>query len=247
MTLIQSLVLAIVQHNDAESAIHALSADGFQVTCISTIGGFLRTGNVTLLIGLPRNDVPRALELLSEHCRKRTSFINAEPFVPAGGIASLVAPVEVEIGGAAVFVLPVEQFVHIDAQRKVLTFEPGEKKGEPMRTKVNMKLVMAIVPEEFAERILDSLTQADYGATLVSTTGGFLRKGNATLLIGVEATQVEQAIQRIEQACLDRLSRINTPDSSVNVFVLNVEQFESIGLEPTPVSSIEINPLMSSA
>lgn len=64
-----------------------------------------------------------------------------------------------------------------------------------------MKLVIAIVPQEHSDAILDALMAAEYRATHISTTGGFLRRGNATLLIGVEANQVDDVLKRIRAAC----------------------------------------------
>ena len=243
MPRIQSLLVAIVQHEDVEDAIRALLSAGLKVTLISSIGGFLRTGNVTLLLGLARQDVPRAIQLLSEQCRQRTAYINAEPYVPAAGLTHFISPVEIQVGGATVFVLPIELFVRIDAQHRTYTYEPHERRESTM----DMKLILAIVPEELSSGIVDTLIDAHYSATLISTTGGLLRKGNATLLIGVEAVKTEDAIQRVERFCAMMLPKMNIAAPSANIFVLDVERFESIGPEPILTANARTKPLPSVA
>ena len=54
-----------------------------------------------------------------------------------------------------------------------------------------MKLIIAIVQDEDANRLVSSLMEAGFGATKLATTGGFLRAGNTTLLIGVEDERLE--------------------------------------------------------
>ena len=74
---VNRLLLAVVQAEDAEAATRALTQAGLRVTRISSIGGFLALGNVTLLIGLERGEVARAVTLLATTCRTRAAFINA--------------------------------------------------------------------------------------------------------------------------------------------------------------------------
>lgn len=68
-------------------------------------------------------------------------------------------------------------------------------------------------------------------ATRISTTGGFFRRGNATLLIGVETTQVDDVLARIENACAATRSVPASPNRSeacATVFVLHVERFDKV-------------------
>ena len=232
---IQSLLFAIVQHEDSERATRALTGAGLRVTRISSIGGFLRAGNVTLLLGLARKDVALAIRLLSETCRQRTAFVNAQPFVPTAGTLHYIAPVEVQVGGATVFVLPIEEYIRVDALNNEFAFEPREGKGGEM----DIKLILAIVPEELADGILDALVEAQYRATLISTMGGFLRKGNATLLICVQASKADDAMQRIERLCAEMLGKANITDPTTNIFVLGVEQYKIIGLETAPAATVQ--------
>ena len=75
----QSLMLAIVQPEDAGTAADALIEAGLRVTRISSIGGFLRRSNVTLLLGLRRDQAMLAGQLLAANCQTRIGYINAAP------------------------------------------------------------------------------------------------------------------------------------------------------------------------
>ena len=64
-----------------------------------------------------------------------------------------------------------------------------------------MKLLLAIVQAGDADRVIDALLRNDYGVTRINSSGGFLRQNNATLLIGVEDTQVGGALQIVTTSC----------------------------------------------
>jgi uncharacterized protein YaaQ len=216
---VESLLIVVVQHEDADTTVAAMVSEGLRVTRISTTGAFLHTGNVTLLLELERDQVARALEILAVNCRTRMTYVNTAPPVPAVGVSNVVAPLEIEIGGASTFVLPVERFVRLGARREQIESEYSTSEGR-------MKLVMAICPEELATTVLDTLMSAQYRATLISTTGGWLRKGNATLLIGVEARQVDDVLNRIGRCCTGRAQ--GADDSCATVFVLDVEKYQRV-------------------
>lgn len=86
-----------------------------------------------------------------------------------------------------------------------------------------MKMIVAIVPETQLNMILDALVAEQYRATLVSTTGGFFRKGNATLLVGVENERLSNALDCIKNA-RSRVVNAMEQDIGVAVFVLDVER-----------------------
>ena len=109
------LLLAIVQAQDAESATQALTQAGLRVTRIGSVGGFLWTENATLLLGLKRDEMPRAIQQLTEHCHERTTFVNAVTEA-ASWHAGYIAPIEITVGGAIVFTLPVERFARFGTQ-----------------------------------------------------------------------------------------------------------------------------------
>ncbi|MER3401311.1 MAG: hypothetical protein C4313_09360 [Thermoflexus sp.] len=101
------LILAILQEEDAPSAVQALVARGYRVTRIASTGGFLRQGNTTLLIGVEDAQVPEVVEILRRFCRTRTAYMPVA--VEATGLLQ-AHMIEVEVGGATLFVLDVERF-----------------------------------------------------------------------------------------------------------------------------------------
>jgi uncharacterized protein YaaQ len=66
--------------------------------------------------------------------------------------------------------------------------------GEKLMT---MKLVVAIVSNEDADDLLDGLVQSDYRATRLASTGGFLRQGNTTIIVGVPENSVNDVVNII--------------------------------------------------
>jgi uncharacterized protein YaaQ len=87
-----------------------------------------------------------------------------------------------------------------------------------------MKLVLAIVRDSDADSVTQGLTSADFRVTRVASTGGVLRRGMTTLLIGLDAEQVETAIQVLHKTC--------TPAAEggkrATIFVVPVDRFEQI-------------------
>jgi uncharacterized protein YaaQ len=104
------LVVSIVNNDDARRLVDALTKADFRATTISTTGGFLRQGNATILVGTQDEQVPHVLELIREHCHTRRQFINPMPPVMEPGEMYMPTPVDVQVGGATVFVLDVAQF-----------------------------------------------------------------------------------------------------------------------------------------
>ena len=106
------LLIAIVQDDDADLLCKQLIARDIRVTRISTVGGFLARGNVTVLAGVANERVEDVLAVIRATCKTRRSYINP---LPSGTEAAHLAlavpfiPLEVLIGGATVFGLPVKQ------------------------------------------------------------------------------------------------------------------------------------------
>ena len=68
-----------------------------------------------------------------------------------------------------------------------------------------MKMITAIINKRDAGEVCDSLTEAKVIFTKMSTMGGFLKAGNATLLIGVEEERVEEVLEIIKKHCAKRM------------------------------------------
>ena len=67
-----------------------------------------------------------------------------------------------------------------------------------------MKLIIAVVQDEDSSRLLSVLMQQGFGVTKLATTGGFLKAGNTTLLLGVDDSRLDEAIAAIESVCKSR-------------------------------------------
>ncbi len=102
------LIIAIVSNDDSGSVVNALMKDKFQVTKLATTGGFLRSGNTTLLIGTDDDKVEPCIAIIGKESCKRTEMVPATASFDVGRYATY--PVEVQVGGATIFVLNVEQF-----------------------------------------------------------------------------------------------------------------------------------------
>ena len=109
-----------------------------------------------------------------------------------------------------------------------------------------MKLIIAIIQDEDASRLINDLMTEGYRVTKLATTGGFLRAGNTTLLVGVEDDMLQNAMNVIEKVCKSRKQIASTPApisgttgmyvpfpvevtvGGATIFVLDVEQFRKI-------------------
>ena len=86
-----------------------------------------------------------------------------------------------------------------------------------------MKMIVAILQDEDAEAATDALTKSDLCVSRVASTGGFLRQGSSTLMIGVDDKDVDDAIQIINDNCPPSVEPML---KRATLFVLNVEHFE---------------------
>ena len=106
-----------------------------------------------------------------------------------------------------------------------------------------MKLIMAIVQDKDSNRLANEFIDANIRATKLSSTGGFLKAGNSTFIIGIDDERVTEALELIKKTCQSRKQYVSTPMSldisldgqvpyhvelevgAANVFVLPVEGF----------------------
>ena len=107
------LVIAMVQDDDALDLIDSITEAGFRVTKLATTGGFLKSGNTTLIIGVEADKVQKVIDVVEDICKTRKQIITT-PTPITGNIDMYMSyPIEVEVGGATVFVLDVDQFIKI--------------------------------------------------------------------------------------------------------------------------------------
>jgi uncharacterized protein YaaQ len=105
-----TLLLAVIQAQDVESAQNALSKIGLTTTRLPSVGGFLGRRNVTLLIGLQKDREQAAMDALNASCRQRVEYI-AVPLESAP--LPLPTPTPITIGGATIFALEIEHYEEI--------------------------------------------------------------------------------------------------------------------------------------
>jgi CPA1 family monovalent cation:H+ antiporter len=104
---IDRLTAVVIQEQDSENAMSALTKLGLPVTRLPSTGGFLGRQNVTLLIGFALGQETAIVNALRQSCRQRVQYV-ATPI--AGDPAALPTSVPVIVGGATIFTLQVERF-----------------------------------------------------------------------------------------------------------------------------------------
>ncbi|MEY7999411.1 cyclic-di-AMP receptor [Clostridium sp. Mt-5] len=107
------LIIAIVQDDDAGDLLESLTEAGFGVTKLATTGGFLKAGNTTLMIGVEEKNVGKVISHIEEVCKTRKQVITTPSSVASSTGVYMPYPVEVEVGGANIFVVDVDKFVRI--------------------------------------------------------------------------------------------------------------------------------------
>ena len=105
------LILAIINHDDAGSVTQALTKRGFSSTKLATTGGFLMSGNVTILVGVDEEKVQTVIDIIKEQCHSRKQMIPTTTEMSYGYYPSM--PVEVVVGGATIFVVDIERFERV--------------------------------------------------------------------------------------------------------------------------------------
>src|SRR5438874_10076445 len=104
------LVITVVHDRDKAKITETLLRNGFKFTKIGSTGGFLREGNVTLLIGVEENEVEKVMQVIGDSCKTREQFVNVLPPDAAPVGAFMPSPVKVLVGGAVCFVMDVQRF-----------------------------------------------------------------------------------------------------------------------------------------
>lgn len=107
-----------------------------------------------------------------------------------------------------------------------------------------MKMVIAVVQDKDSGKLIDALVEKGFRFTKLASTGGFLREGNTTLLIGTEDSKVDEVVSIVKQAGQSRrqmltpMGPLGGPADSympapvevmvggATIFVLDIERFE---------------------
>jgi uncharacterized protein YaaQ len=84
-----------------------------------------------------------------------------------------------------------------------------------------MKLILAIVSADAVDPVSRVLVEKKFSVTQISSVGGFMRKGNTTLVVGVQETQLQDALAQIRKAC----ESVKSEHHPATIFVLDAAQF----------------------
>ena len=135
-----------------------------------------------------------------------------------------------------------EQKILVYRRRENRTAEKRRAKGS-MKGEITVKLIIAIVQDEDASRLIGNLMNDGFSVTKLATTGGFLKSVNTTILAGVEDSRVQDCLGIIEKICKSRKQIATSPVTmggssgmyasypievtvgGATVFILAVDQF----------------------
>lgn len=101
------LIIIVVEDDDAPILIRELTAHGYSSTKLASTGGLLLHGNTTLLVGVNDDQVDPVIDIIKETCVRRKKII---PQAAAEIPTTIHLPIEIEVGGAILFVVDVEEF-----------------------------------------------------------------------------------------------------------------------------------------
>ena len=102
------LIFAIVSNDDSSRVSKELTKNKYSVTKLATTGGFLMAGNTTFLIGTDDDRVDDVIRIIGMHSKKRKQMVPSSASYGVGMYTSF--PVEVQVGGATIFVTNIERF-----------------------------------------------------------------------------------------------------------------------------------------
>ena len=90
-----------------------LNGETLGIQKLATTGGFLKSGNTTLMIGVEIDKVDVVINVIEEVCKRRKQVVSTQPGLSGESGMYMPFPLEVEVGGATVFVIDVDKFVKI--------------------------------------------------------------------------------------------------------------------------------------
>ncbi|MCL2741567.1 MAG: cyclic-di-AMP receptor [Oscillospiraceae bacterium] len=128
------LLFAIMHDDDSPKVMGELNKNGFYVTKLNSTGGFLKSGNTTLLVGVDEAKLETVLGIIAKKSKSRKQSVSASSSFGGGmgrylssqaagdsldevsvsdGLGVSQAPVEVVVGGATIFVIDVEKLIKV--------------------------------------------------------------------------------------------------------------------------------------
>lgn len=108
--MMMKLIICIVQNEDSSVLQDELVKNGVQATKLSSTGGFLKSGNTTLLIGTEEENVSMVMSIIEKNCGRRTQVTMSDPTFDHMLEYDFRYPINIDVGGATVFVVDIDQF-----------------------------------------------------------------------------------------------------------------------------------------
>jgi uncharacterized protein YaaQ len=103
-------IVAVVQGEDNARLSMALRKNNIRFTTVDSTGGFLRERNSTYLMGVDDSQTDKVLDLLAANCHTRAEYVSSYPSAFDPTEFYMPRPIEVQVGGATVWVVDVEYF-----------------------------------------------------------------------------------------------------------------------------------------
>ena len=111
------MLLAIVHNEDAPLLINELNEKKYFVTKLATTGGFLKKGNTTLMIGAEDDKVQEVIDIIKQECGQHQKLTVNMPYISGTTMVNYATmPMNVEVGGATIFVIDVDRYEKSDGQ-----------------------------------------------------------------------------------------------------------------------------------
>ena len=104
------MVTAIIDKKFSNNLCRILNEESISFTKISTVGGFLKSGNVTLMIGIEDEKLEYVLNIIRTNNSRRKEIMPIMPMTEGNNMMVDNHPLEIDVGGATIFVTPVEHF-----------------------------------------------------------------------------------------------------------------------------------------
>ncbi len=104
------MVFLVVQDDDVHKLVKELVKSDFRVTRLSSTGGFLKRGSTTVFLGIEDNQLGKLKDIISKNCKMRTEIMPSIPVI-SQGIVTTSEPIEINVGGAVMFIVNLEELV----------------------------------------------------------------------------------------------------------------------------------------
>ncbi|MFZ5968647.1 MAG: cyclic-di-AMP receptor [Bacillota bacterium] len=104
------LIVAVIHDEDSHMLVEKLTEQNYRVTKLASTGGFLKSGNTTILVGVEKEKVEEVIDLIKTVCKSRKEMAPAPTTIMGDTGFFITYPIEVQVGGATIFVLDVDRF-----------------------------------------------------------------------------------------------------------------------------------------